>query len=123
MRIIQSLLMSCGSVIYATPKYTEKPTKGDIMLIKWSKKRTSILLITIGYIMLGAMAWAAGQKFSEYFLDQAPAVIIQEESKPTRTCYFMRIQFVGSNQNGAELEVIEIPAECPQHVNQGETDG
>ncbi len=39
--------------------------------------------------------------------------IAQEVPKVTRTCYFMRIQFVGANQNGAELEVTEIPAECP----------
>ena len=87
------------------------------MLIKWSKKRTSIVLAEIGYVMLCVMLCFAGAA-SAYtlmglFLDPAPAAITQEESEPTRTCYFMRIKFVGSGQNGAELEVTETPAECP----------
>lgn len=82
------------------------------MLIKWSKKRPSIMLISIGFVMLGAMAWMAGQKFSQY-LYPAPAAIIQEEPKLTRTCYFLHILFVGSDKNGKEIEVIQTPMECP----------
>ena len=87
------------------------------MLIKWSKKRTSSVLAGIGYVMVFVILCFTGATavyiLMGLFLDPAPSAIVQEESEPTQTCYFARIKFVGTNQNGAELEVTEIPAECP----------
>ena len=85
--------------------------------VKWSKKRTSIVLAGIGYVMVFVMlcftGTTAAYTLMRHFLDPSPPAIIQEEPKLTRTCYFMHILFVGSDKNGKEIEVIQTPMECP----------
>lgn len=80
--------------------------------IKWAKKETSGMVLVMVCMIFGVVAVLAGWLPGLYVGHET--TIIQEESEPTRTCYFMRIKFVGSDQNGAELEVTEIPAECPE---------
>lgn len=79
--------------------------------IKWGKKETSGMVLAMVCMIFGVMSVMAG--WWPWYSPDPTVTVVQEESAPARTCYFMRIKFVGSNQNGAELEVTEIPAECP----------